>query len=106
MINRFMLQLKVPLQNPNLLPADISLFEVWSHADRLSVELIGLLEPRLVGADQVGQVYVNVEVVRGHTCGVLFPRDDLARRQNEIASQSRIDCHLNPSKTNTFPEPC
>lgn len=79
-----MLQLKVPLQNVNLLPADISLFEVRSHADRLSVELIGLLEPRLVGADQIGQVYVNIEVVRGHTCCVLLPGDDLVRGQNEF----------------------
>lgn len=89
MINRFTLQLKIPLKNPNLLPADISLFEVWSHADRLSVELIGLLKPRLVGSDQIGQVYVNIEVVRGHTCRVLLPGDDLARGQNEFAPHQR-----------------
>lgn len=85
-----MLQLKVPLPNSNLSPADISLFEVWSHADCLSVELIGLLEPRLVGADQVSQVYVNIEVVGGHACCVLLPGDDLVREQNEISPHQRV----------------
>lgn len=60
-----------------ILPADVGLFEVWSHADCLSVELIGLLQPRLVGSDQIGQVYVNVEMVGGHPCGILLTRNYL-----------------------------
>lgn len=69
-----------------ILPADVGLFEVWSHADCLSVELIGLLQPRLVGSDQIGQVYVNVEMVGGHPRGVLLTRNDLKRMDNTRAS--------------------
>lgn len=59
------------------MPADVGLFEVWSHADCLSVELIGLLQPRFVGADQIGQVYVNIQMVRRHTCRILLTRNNL-----------------------------
>lgn len=60
-------------QSKALLPADVRLLEIGPHADGLSVELIGLLQSRLVGSDQIGQVYVNVEVVGGHPCGILLP---------------------------------
>lgn len=67
------------IRSKALLPADVGLLEIRPHADGLSVELIGLLQPRLVGSDQIGQVYVNVEVVGGYACGVLLPRNDLGR---------------------------
>lgn len=35
------------------LPADVSLFEVWSHAYCLPVELISLLQSRIIGPDQI-----------------------------------------------------
>lgn len=63
------------------MPADVGLFEVRSHADCLSVELVGLLEAGLVGPDQIGQVYVNVQVIGGHAGRVLLPRDNLMDRQ-------------------------
>lgn len=66
-----------------LLPADVSLFEVGSHADRLSIELVGLLQPRLVGTDQIGQVDVNVQVVGGHAGRVLLPGDNLTGGQRK-----------------------
>lgn len=82
------------------LPADISLFEVRPHADGLSVELIGLLQPGLVGTDQIGQVDVNVEVVGGHTGCILLPRDNLAMARSRGAAVTVI-----PQKQ-TLPEPC
>lgn len=59
------------------LPADVRLFEVRPHADGLPVELIGLLQPRLVRSDQIGQVYVHVEMVRRHTRRILLTGNDL-----------------------------
>lgn len=68
-------------KSPKALPADVGLFEVRPHADRLSVELVGLLQPRLVGPDQIGQVYVNVEMVRGHARRILLPGNHLVSDQ-------------------------
>lgn len=65
------------------MPADVGLLEVGPHADGLSVELVGLLQPRLVGSDQIGQVYVNVEVVGGHPCGILLPGNYLREKKKE-----------------------
>lgn len=69
------------------MPADVGLLEVGPHADGLSVELVGLLQPRLVGSDQIGQVYVNVEVVGGHPCGILLPGNYLRKKKKERGTE-------------------
>lgn len=67
-----------------ILPADVGLFEVGSHADRLPVQLIGLLQPGVVGPDQICQVYVDVKVIGGHTCRVLLTRNNLITVEEKI----------------------
>ncbi len=73
-----------------ILPADVGLFEVRSHADCLSVELISLLQSRLVGSDQIGQVYVNVQMIGGHTCRILLTRNNLQTANRELEERKTV----------------
>lgn len=62
-------------------PADVGLFEVGPHADGLLVQLVRFLQSRVVGSDQVGEVDVNIQVVRGDASRVLLSWNYLESRQ-------------------------
>lgn len=78
-----------PEESSRWLPAYVGLFEVRPHANGLPVQLVGLLQTRVVHADQICQVDVHVEVIGGYSGSILLPRNDLVTQTSR--TNSRLD---------------